>query len=140
MRPQFTGTFMAPATPKILAVDDDPHVRRLLSRQLSLLGCEAEFAENASGFLARLSQPDSVYDLAIIDINLPGVDGREIITWMRESDLSSIRCLPIVIITGFLEWIPSSFLSENGRCRILTKPYSHSDLKHCIAECAGRVN
>ena len=140
MHQQFEGTFVAPTTLRVLVVDDDPHVRKLLSRQLALLGCEAEFSESASGFLSRLSSREAVYDLAIIDINLPGLDGREIITWMRESDLSAIRCLPIVIITGFLDWIPADFLSDQARCRVLSKPYSHNDLKNCIAECAGRVN
>ena len=102
MHQQFEGTFVAPTTLRVLVVDDDPHVRKLLSRQLALLGCEAEFSESASGFLSRLSSREAVYDLAIIDINLPGLDGREIITWMRESDLSAIRCLPIVIYHGVL--------------------------------------
>lgn len=134
------GTYMAAVTCRIIVVDDDPHIRQLMSRQLEVLGCEAEFTASASGFLARLSSPDAVYDLAIIDINLPGIDGREIITWMRESDLVYIRRLPVLIVSGFLDRISTDFIRDYGRLRILPKPYTHAALRDCIAEYAGRVN
>lgn len=140
MQNTIEGAFMSAGTCKILVVDDDPSIRNLLSRQLERLGYEAEFTASASGFLSRLSSRDAIYDLAIIDINLPGIDGREIITWMRESDLHAIRQLPVLIISGFPERIPERFVEDYGRCRLLPKPYSHDALKDSISDYAGRPN
>ena len=80
---------------RVLIVDDDPAVLRVLSRMLGE-GCEALTAATASeGLDIALQEP---LDLAIIDVVMPGVDGRTLASTLRDAALT--RDIPILMLTG----------------------------------------
>lgn len=78
----------------LLIVDDEPNIRSALRRALSLLGYEVEEASTGQEALALLQQ--AVYDLMVLDLRLPGVDGVEVMTRARQLYPE----LLIVILTG----------------------------------------
>src|SRR5437868_6862840 len=70
----------APLT-SVLIVDDEPAVRDLMSRWVSALGLRAHTAATADEALATVRTQD--YDLAVIDVMMPGRDGLWLATELR---------------------------------------------------------
>ena len=83
------------AVKKILLVDDDPDLREALADQLVLTEEFDVFeAGDGEGGLARASE--QLYDLVILDVGLPDMDGRELCRLMRKQ---GVKC-PILMLTG----------------------------------------
>ena len=83
--------------PRILLVDDDPEARLLMRTILEKDGYEVEEAEDGHAGLEILSE-DSDYSLVILDLAMPGLDGREVLNQIRGS--VSTSALPVLIRTG----------------------------------------
>ena len=83
------------AVKKILLVDDDPDLREALADQLVLTEEFDVFeAGDGEGGLARARE--QLYDLVILDVGLPDMDGRELCRLMRKQ---GVKC-PILMLTG----------------------------------------
>ncbi len=84
---------------KILVVEDSPStrafVRSTLESETGVLDVEA--AEATSGFDALRLLPRGPYDLVITDINMPDINGLELVQFMRKSELH--RGTPILLIS-----------------------------------------
>ena len=107
--------------PHVLAVDDDPSVRALLTDYLS--DNELRVTAVASGAeLQRVLQQDTV-DLLVLDVRLQGEDGMQIARRLREQ--SSI---PILMLTGRAEEADRVMGLELGADDYLTKPFSTREL------------
>src|SRR5262245_8494272 len=89
-----------PAMPRILLVEDSASmrtfVRSALESEPSKLG-ELSVVEAASGFDALRLLPRGPYDLVITDINMPDINGLELVQFIRRSELH--RSTPIVLIS-----------------------------------------
>ncbi len=84
----------SPAPARLLIVDDEPHIRSALTRALSLSGYSAEGADSGPEALAMLERQG--YDLMVLDMHLPGMDGLEV---MRRAHQLSPGLL-VIILTG----------------------------------------
>jgi DNA-binding NtrC family response regulator len=84
---------MIPATRKnrILIVEDDPAVRRLMTAHFRLIGYSVEYA-----IAAEEVASDENYDVVLTDVNLPGESGVELARRIREAQPNQ----PVVIMTG----------------------------------------
>lgn len=80
---------------KILAVDDEPGILQLLKDYFEIQGYEVITAINGTDVFSRLSMKP---DIILLDVNLPGIDGFEICTMIREH----VSC-PIVFLTAKIE-------------------------------------
>ena len=80
--------------PSILIVDDEPGVRSSLSGVLRDEGYEVDAAESGEACLELLAR--QAYDVVVLDIWLPGMDGLATLTRMRERQIDS----QVVIISG----------------------------------------
>src|SRR4030095_7968501 len=78
----------------ILIVDDEPGVRSALTGVLRDEGYEVDAAESGEGCLERLMDQD--YDVVLLDIWLPGMDGLATLARMRERQIDA----QVVIISG----------------------------------------
>ncbi|WP_299979667.1 EAL domain-containing response regulator [uncultured Pseudoteredinibacter sp.] len=84
------------ATLRCLLVDDDPGTLLILKRQLVALGIfEIDVCNNSCAALKKL-QPDSEYDIVFSDLNMPGVDGIELIRHIYQLKLSCA----LVLVSG----------------------------------------
>ena len=66
---------------RILIVDDEVNIRELMKRFLGLEGIDADAAEN--GFSAQRMIQEQAYDACLVDLKMPGMDGLELIQWIR---------------------------------------------------------
>ena len=108
-------------TPKILIVDDEPHVRKFLRLSLQTENfnvLEATTAEEAVALVYE-AQPD----LMILDLGLPDIDGRQVI---RDVRMTSI--MPILVLTGRTEDSEKIAALEQGADDYITKPFAVRDL------------
>jgi two-component system nitrogen regulation response regulator NtrX len=120
---------------RILIIDDDAAVRRVLDRILTGAGYEVEQATDAFQALDLLDarQPDA----ALLDIKMPGMDGFGLLDNLKRRGLE----IPIVILTGHGDQFTSSECLEAGAAAYLTKPPDRADLLLAVrgAVAQGRV-
>ena len=79
---------------RILVVDDEPVNQKLIENLLEVMGHSPEFANN--GFEA-LEKIKSGFDLVLLDIRMPGIDGIEVVRRIRGNPESDN--IPIIMIT-----------------------------------------
>ncbi|WP_437398590.1 response regulator transcription factor [Flagellimonas lutimaris] len=103
---------------RVLIVEDDLEIVHLLQIHLKDLGCEVFTETNGSVGLNRALNED--YDLIILDVMLPGMDGIELCQKIRANNVSS----PIMMVTSRSEEIDKVLGLEVGADDYLTKPFS----------------
>lgn len=80
---------------KILVVDDEPEIVKILEKFLRSSGFEVLTAPGGQEAIEILRSPDEI-DLMIVDIKMPGVTGINVLGELKESD----RKLPVIILSG----------------------------------------
>jgi two-component system phosphate regulon response regulator PhoB len=109
---------------RVLIVDDDPDIVRLVSYNLSQSGFEPLHASTGREALALIqNQPP---DLVILDLMLPDVDGMEVCRTLRSQDASAN--IPIVMLTARSEEIDRVVGFELGADDYVMKPFSPREL------------
>jgi DNA-binding response OmpR family regulator len=68
--------------PRVLVVDDEANHARVMAIGLRLEGFEVEIAKDADGAMAQLSS--AAFDLAVVDLMMPGTNGIQLARLMRE--------------------------------------------------------
>src|SRR6266700_6455280 len=89
------GTAAAPATGRILIVDDEAEIRESLQTLLELEGYEVETAANGEEGLSKLG--DQPFDLVLLDLALPGRSGIELLPEIRALDPQ----ISVIMITAY---------------------------------------
>ena len=113
----------------ILIVDHNPDIRTTLADQLELLGHRVDVAETGpEGIeLVRRSRPE----LALVDINLPGVDGYAVARALREDPTVATR---LVAMTGYGQPEDRRRTLEAGFFAHLVKPIDLDDLSRLLSK------
>jgi two-component system response regulator MprA len=114
------------AAPRILVVDDDPAVARLLARTAALEGAEVTTVTN--GTAARSAWSEGSFALILLDAMLPGVDG---LSLCRERRLAGDRT-PVVLVTARQLGDLESDARAAGVDATLAKPFAYPDLVRLI--------
>ena len=107
---------------RVLVVEDDPDIGRLVTLQLSELDCECRLITD--GITALAEAQAGRYDLVILDIMLPRMDGLEICRRLRAGE----RHTPILMLTAKSSEIDRVLGLELGADDYLTKPFSMPEL------------
>lgn len=106
---------------KILIAEDDSEINRLISRYLSKEGYKIDSAYDGREALAFLSSND--YQLVILDIMLPELDGFEVLDRIRERNR-----IPVIILSAKAGETDKIFGLNLGADDYLTKPFSIYEL------------
>ncbi|KGE71686.1 sigma-54-dependent transcriptional regulator [Spirochaeta lutea] len=105
-----------------LLVDDDQNVRQSLSRFLELEGFECQSA--ASGLEAQSLLSRRVYELILLDLRMPGMDGLELLAWITALGITT----PVIILSAHGEVADAVQAMKLGARDYLTKPYDPEEL------------
>ncbi len=113
-----------PAKKKILIVDDDPEIRKLMERIFSAHQYETETAEE--GFEAGVKVPTFQPGLIILDLHMPGRDGFEVCRQIKQNPETSH--IKILIITGYDSEENRNRIVAEGADGYLAKPFEKDTL------------
>lgn len=123
-----------PGNAHILVVDDEPHIRRVLSAVLGSSGYDVTMASNGSEGLAELGV--EAIDLVILDLMMPGANGLEILSRIRTHPERSAT--PVIILTAKGQDTDREAALAGGANDFLTKPFSPKKLLARIEEILDR--
>ncbi|MBW2315065.1 MAG: response regulator [Deltaproteobacteria bacterium] len=123
---------------RILIVEDSETMRALLASTLEELEQPVKISEAASGFDALRCLPREQFDLIVTDINMPDINGLELVSFAKSND--SYRDIPLVIIsTEGSERDREKGLSL-GADAYLVKPFDPEELREVARELLSRRN
>jgi two-component system response regulator ResD len=109
----------------ILVVDDEDRIRRLLRMYLEREGYEIEEAEDGETALEKAFAKD--YDLILLDLMLPGMDGLDVCAEIRKQ-----KATPIIMLTARGEETNRVEGFEAGTDDYVVKPFSPRELVHRV--------
>lgn len=118
----------SPEVSKILVVDDDDAVRRLILNVMALEGYSGYGAEDAGRALQILDQQD--VDLILLDLHMPGpADGEDLLFLLRDRGDE----VPIIIVSG---WVDDEATINQPDCvhAVLKKPVRIEELAETVRQ------
>lgn len=128
--PTVSDTRSKPGSTRILVVDDEPHIRRVLSAVLEERGYLVTLASDGDEGLAELGERE--VDLVILDLMMPGASGLEILSHIRSDPVRS--GIPVIILTAKGQDTDREAAFAGGADDFLTKPFSPKKLIARIQE------
>lgn len=120
---------------KVLLVDDDPLQLEMTGNLLKLAGIEATMTTKPTEII-RLLETVS-YDLLFSDIQMPGINGFELVRQIRQSSLPFAKTLPIVALSADSDKQETDYV-QAGFSAYLNKPFTSSQLFQLIDRLSGR--
>jgi len=116
-----------PATPlHILAAEDDELSKQVLKRMLIRQGHRVWLAGNGREALALVEERG--FDLLILDVHMPELDGFQVVRAVRERELTATEHLPVIALTARARKEDSECCLAAGMDYFLTKPVQPADL------------
>jgi two-component system alkaline phosphatase synthesis response regulator PhoP/two-component system response regulator VicR len=114
--------------PRILAVDDEPNIRRLIQVNLERQGYTVEVAENGAQALEKIRE--SCPDLLVSDVMMPEMDGFELVANIRRDP--TLENLPIIVLTAKTQDRDVMEGYKRGADMYLTKPFNPAELLNFV--------
>ena len=121
--------FVAFDTARVLVADDDPILREFAAVHLATPEVEIETAADGVLALERLQQGG--IDIALIDLDMPRLDGFELIARVRADD--ALKHTPIVVVTGREDMVAVDKAYAAGATGFVVKPINWRVLSHQLA-------
>jgi DNA-binding NtrC family response regulator len=110
----------------LLVVDDELIVRDSLDKWFREEGYEVTVAESAQDALTKMAAKR--FDLALVDIKMPGIDGVELQHRMHEIDPEML----VIIMTGYASVETAVAALKNGAYDYVSKPFDPDDIAHSV--------
>ncbi|GAB2694913.1 response regulator [Aliiglaciecola aliphaticivorans] len=120
--PQLTG--------KVLIVDDLSDIRQLVGEMCRAFGLDVRFAADGSQAIKAIEEPESDFDLVVMDIHMPVMDGRKAIVKIRELGF----CKPVLALTAANMKGVDLELKSLGFDSVIGKPIDRNVLFQSIAD------
>ncbi|MGN6209683.1 response regulator [Asticcacaulis sp.] len=114
---------------RVLVADDDPILREFAMVHLATPAVEVEVAEDGLMALERLNQGG--IDIALVDLDMPRLDGFELIERIRWDE--QLKHLPIVVVTGREDMVAVDRAFALGATSFVVKPLNWRLLSHQLA-------
>jgi CheY-like chemotaxis protein len=119
-------------TKRILVVDDMPYLRDVQVLLLNDAGYVTTALGSAREALERL--PDLAPDLILLDVSMPGMDGRQFLARLRADP--AWQSLPVILTTGR----SVEDVARENRCDVLPKPFSEVALLDLVRRLIGAAS
>ncbi|WPN48424.1 response regulator [Pseudomonas sp. P8_241] len=130
------GEPLSSRAPKVLCVDDNPANLLLVQTLLEDMGAKVLAVD--SGYAAIKAVQNETFDLVLMDVQMPGMDGRQSTEAIRQWE-SERHCtpLPIVALTAHAMANEKRALLQSGMDDYLTKPISERQLAQVVLKWSG---
>jgi DNA-binding NtrC family response regulator len=123
---------MANAAPRILVVDDEVDTCSNLSDILTDLGYQVDVAYDGHSALELVKQ--RAYDVALLDLKMPGMDGLELYRRIKEIQSGTVA----IVVTAYASSHTANDALAAGAWKILSKPVNLSNLLALVDEVLGQ--
>lgn len=117
---------------RILIVEDSATMRSLLVSCLEELGEPVKITEASSGFEALRYLPRDEYDLVVTDINMPDINGLELVSFVKNNE--KYRGIPLVIVSTEGSDRDRDKGLELGADAYLVKPFDPELLRQTVRD------
>jgi two-component system, NtrC family, response regulator GlrR len=117
--------------PKVLLVDDDPGLLRLISLRLEASGFRVQAVDGAGAALGAMAA--GYPDVVVTDLRMEGMDGMALFRQLREQ----VPTLPVIIMTAHGTIPDAIAATREGAHAFLTKPFNSSELVDTVREAIG---
>jgi DNA-binding NtrC family response regulator len=107
---------------RILVVDDEDALRNILSGELSNSGYDVASASDGDEAISMISNKQ--FDLVLLDIKMPRVDGFEVLKFIKKNQPS----VKVIMLTGFADLKNAIESKKHGAEDFVSKPYDLVDL------------
>ncbi|HAT49903.1 MAG: response regulator [Nitrospirae bacterium] len=120
---------------KLLTIDDSRTIRRVISGIGAMLGYEVLEAEHGAAGLKILEQCSQDVGLVLLDWNMPGMNGLEVLKAIKADN--RWQHIPVMMVTteGEKDYIVKSI--QAGACHYQTKPFTQEEMASRIMEAMG---
>lgn len=116
----------------ILVIEDDPGIASVLERGLRLRGWTVTVADH--GLAGRIAWLDRPYDVAIVDVMLPGINGIELVSERRSAGDRT----PVILLTAGDEYAYRAQGTAAGADEYVTKPFEYRQLIAAVERLIAR--
>jgi DNA-binding response OmpR family regulator len=118
---------------RVLVVDDEKNIRLTIAQSLEKLGLEVDDAVNGEEALQKNRQ--QAYQLMLLDLKLPGMDGMEVLRQVRESH----KKLKVLIITAHGTIENAVEAMKLGAVDFIQKPFTPDEIRGFVAKALTRT-
>ncbi|HLY17699.1 MAG TPA: response regulator [Bryobacteraceae bacterium] len=119
---------MPSAPSRILVVDDDAALLKVMSAYLSRLGYQVDACQSAEDGWEKMRTDPSAYSLALVDLQMPGIGGHEFAAHLLQCN----PALRVVLASGYTAEISGLETLDGERVSFLHKPFSPDQLIQAI--------
>lgn len=113
----------------LLVVDDEPLMCRSLKELLELNGFDCQMAIGGEEAILRVQQQQ--FDLILLDLNMPGVDGHQVMDYVKEYHLHT----DVIVVSGETTFDEAAWALHKGANDFIRKPYAAGELLHSVKKC-----
>jgi CheY-like chemotaxis protein len=115
---------------RVLVVDDEPDIRKVVRMTLQKAGYEVIEAENGEKAIEAINEGENrlLLDVVICDIRMPKINGAEAIAYFR----SNYPRVPLIVLTGFPDTDMATSFLRQGVMDYLVKPVEGEKLKEAV--------
>ncbi len=106
---------------RVLMIDDDENICQLISLYLAKDGFDADFCHDGESGLAKLRE--NTYDVVLLDVMMPGIDGFETVKLLRE-----FSNVPVIMLSARGEPMDKISGLDHGADDYITKPFEPQEL------------
>ena len=117
---------------QVLVVDDERDIRDGCERILVRKGCTVSKASNGQEALDLFAE--SPFDIVLLDLKMPGLDGMEVLLRMRESQPDAL----VIIITGYATVETAIEAMKRGAYDFIPKPFKPDQLRIVVNRAAEK--
>ena len=121
---------------RILIVEDSPTMRALLNSALEGLEVPVKITEASSGFEALRCLPREPFDLIVTDINMPDINGLELVSFAKSNN--AYRSIPLIIVSTEGADRDRQRGLELGADAYLVKPFDAEYLREVVVDLLSR--
>lgn len=118
---------------EILVAEDETHIARLIEFKLQKEGYQVTVAPNGKLALDKLAEKS--WDLLILDVMMPVMDGWEVLKNIRGSE--KLKDFPVLMLTAKGQQKDMANAAELGATKYLKKPFDPAELATTVKELVG---
>ena len=114
---------------RIMVVDDDPFVRKVITAMLQKMGYSVVLAESGVDAIDIYRAQKDEIALVILDMVMPNMDGVSCFYELKKVN----RGVKVLVSSGYIDNSSVDDMKEDGLCGFITKPYSYEELEKNVA-------